>query len=278
MKVAAWWTALWLQGIGVSGAWASDMVARVADTQVTADELRGWFDTLGPTDKAAVAKDPALLSQLVRAYLARRLVLTEALTQKWEQRPEVKTQLERAREQALIDLYLQSASRPPEAYPSEAELQAAYQGNPTASEIARQFRLAQIFIAAKKGTEGQADEKARQRLDDVAKKLKVKGADFAAIATTDSDEAGAPGRSTDLGWLTEAQLVPAIRPTVTTLKVGAISEPIRLDDGWHLLKLLETKPPSVRPFAEVKDMLKAQLREDHALVTRQAYLARLLEL
>ena len=256
---------------------AADVVARVGGTDVNSDELRAYLDTLGAQDRAAIAKDPALLSQLVRAYLARQAVLKEAQAKKWDQRPEVKAQLDRARNQALTELYLQSVSKPPETFPSGAELQAAYDANKKAFEVPKQYRVAQIFIAVAKGGEKEAEERAKAKLDEVLKKLKAKGADFAAIARSESDESAAAERGGEIGWLSESQLLAGIRATVTGLATGATSEPLHLDDGWHVIKVLETKPPTTRPLAEVREALAAQLRADRAQANRQAYLAKLLE-
>ncbi len=255
---------------------AADVVARVGGTDVTSEELRAYVETLGPQEQSALAKDPALLSQVVRSYLARQAVLKEAQAKKWDQQPAVKAQLDRVREQALTEIYLQSIARPPASYPSDAEVQAAYDANKKAFEVPRQYRVAQVFAAAR-GADKDAEEKARRRIDEVGKKLKQKGADFAAVARAESDEKEGAQRGGEIGWLTEAQMIPGIRSVVTNLPKDAVSDPVRLDDGWHVVKVLETKPASTRPLAEVRDAIAAQLRAERAQANRQAYLAKLLE-
>src|SRR5262249_8342274 len=143
--------------------------------------------TLSPQEQAALSKDPALLSQVVRTYLARLAVLKEARAKKWDQDPAVKAQLDRVRDQALTELYLQSVSKPPESYPTEAEIQAAYDANRAALAVPREYHVAQIFVAVAKGADKATEERASKRADEIAKKLK-KGADFAATARAESDE------------------------------------------------------------------------------------------
>lgn len=256
---------------------AADVVARVGGTDVTSDELRAYVGTLGGEEQSVLAKDPALLSKVVRAYLARQAVLKEAQAKKWDQQASVKSQLDRVREQALTELYLQSVSSPAKDYPSAAEVQAAYEASKRAFEVARQFRVAQVFVAAAPPAGREAEEKARKRADEVAKKAKQKGADFAAIARADSDEKEAAQRGGEIGWLTEAQMVPGIRAAVSGMAKDAVSDPIRLDDGWHVLRVLDTRPASTRPLPEVRDALVAQMRAERAQANRQAYLAKLLE-
>jgi len=254
-----------------------EVIGRMSGIDVSSDEIRAYLQTLGAQDRAALAKDPAALSQVVRAYLARRAVLKEAVAKKWDQQPMIKVQLDRAREQALIELYLDSVSHPPDGFPTDAEVKAAYDANKAAFEVPRQFRLAQIYLVAPKEADKETEAKARTRLDEVVRKVKQKGADFAAVARAESDDKQSGQQGGEIGWLIENQMVPGIRSAVGALAKDGISEPIRLDDGWHLIKLLETKPASIRPLAEVRESIVAQLRAERARANRQAYLTKLLE-
>ncbi len=251
---------------------SDDVVARVGDANVSADEIRAYLSALGGREQAALAKDPALLSQAVKMLLANRLVLQEVVAKKWDQQPNVVAQLDRVRENALIELYLQSVTTPPAAFPTDEDVQKVYDANRASLIVPRQYELAQIFVAAAKDDKV-ADDKAKKKLDDIQKKLKAPGADFAAIGGSDSDTPG----SGELGWLSEAQIVPEIRNQLAGLAKGAVSEPVRLDDGWHIVKLLDTKASYTRTLPEVRDQLVQQMRSERATALRRAYLAELLK-
>jgi peptidylprolyl isomerase len=252
---------------------SDDVVARVGDTNISAGDLRAYVTALGAREQAALAKDPAMLSQAVRLLLANRLVLQEVVAKKWDQQPNVATQLDRVRENALVEIYLQSVSTPPAGFPSDDEIQKVYDANRSSLVVPRQYQLSQIFIAMPKDVDKVAEDKAKKKLDDVQKKLKAPGADFAAISGTDGDS-GAGG---DLGWLAETQIIPEIRSQIIGLAKGAASEPIRLDDGWHILKLLDTKASYTRTLPEVRDQLVQQMRTERAAMLRRAYIAELLK-
>jgi parvulin-like peptidyl-prolyl isomerase len=256
---------------------ADPVIARAGAIEVTVEEVRAHVATLGAQEQAALAKDPSLLSQAVRVYLARRAVLAEARGKGWDQDPAVKAQLDRVRDQAATELYLEAISRPPDAYPSDAEVQAAYDANRSAFAVPAQWRVAQIFVAAARNAEPEAEKRARARVDELVKKLSKRGADFAAVARAETDEKGSAERGGDLGWVTEEQLVPAIRQVVTKLPKDGVSEPVRMDDGWHVLKVVDVRPAGTRPLQEVRDALVSRLRAERAQATRQAHLARLLE-
>jgi peptidylprolyl isomerase len=250
-----------------------EVVARVGDANVSAGDLRAHIAALGARDQAALAQDPALLSQAVRMLLANRLVLQEVLAKKWDQDPKVAAQLDRVRENAAVELYLQSVSAPPASYPSDDEVQKVYDANRGALVMPRQYQLSQIFVAAPKETAKANEDKATKKLEDVQKKLKAPSADFAAIGSAESDGSG----SSDLGWVAEPQIVPELRTQIAGLAKGAITPPIRLDDGWHILKLIDTKASYTRTLPEVRDQLVLQMRNERATQLRRSYLAELLK-
>lgn len=259
------------------GAGAAEPIARIGDTEVKVEEIRATLDTLDARQRAVLERDPALLNQLVRSFLMQKLVLKEALEKRWEQQPAVVAQLERVRETAITESYLQSVSKPAESFPSDAELQAAYEASKAAFLMPREFRVAQIYIAAPKGADKETLEKAQAKLDVVRKKLKQPGADFAALAKAESDEKESASRGGEIGWLPEPRIQPEIRAVVTGLEKNAISDPVRADDGWHILKVLDVKDAYTASLNEVRPQLVQQLRVERTRANSQAYMNKLLQ-
>jgi parvulin-like peptidyl-prolyl isomerase len=253
----------------------SDVVARVADHDVTVSEVRSLMAGLAERDQAALARDPALLSRTVKSMLASRLVLKEALAKKWEANPTIAAQLDRVREQAIIETYLRAVSAPPESYPDEGEIQKAYDANKSAFLVPRRFQLAQVFVALPANADKAAEAAANKKLSDV--QLKLKTANFAAVAKEASDQRETAENGGEIGWLQENQLQPEIKTEVMGLAKGAVTGPIKLEDGWHFIKLIDTRPAETRSLADVHDALVQRLRAQRAQALQQAYVARLLE-
>lgn len=256
---------------------SGEVIARVGGSDVTAEEVRATIQLLDARQQAAMARDPALLSQTVRAILANRLVLKEANAKKWEQQPAVIAQLARARESLIVETYLQSVTAPPDSFPSEAEIKSVYDANAAALLVPRRFRLAQIVVSVAKEADKATEDAARKKLDDVIKKVKQSGADFGAIARSSSEETASAEKEGEIGWVTEPDLRTEIRGQVTGLPKSGITDPIRLDDGWHVLKLLDTEAAHTRPLAEVKDALVQRMRAERIEANRRAYVAELLK-
>jgi parvulin-like peptidyl-prolyl isomerase len=254
-----------------------EVIARLGNLEVRSDEVRAIVAALGPQEQAAVVHDPSLLTQIVRSTLANQLVLKEALAKKWDQQPQIAAMIQRARDNAIAESYLRSLSVPPPSYPGDADVQSVYDANKSALLMPRQFQLAQIFVALAKDADKAAEDTARKKLDEVEKKVKAPGADFAAIAKTDSEEGESASRGGEIGWLPETQIRPEIRSQVIGLAKGAVAEPLKLDDGWHVLKLLDTKASYTRPLEEVRDALVQRMRAERADAIRRAYVAELLK-
>jgi peptidylprolyl isomerase len=255
----------------------TEIVARVGGSDVTADEVRATIALLDARQQAAMARDPALLSQTVRAILANRLVLKEAAAKKWDQQPAVVAQLARTRESLIVDSYLQSVTMPPDNYPGEADIKNVYEANASAFLVPRRFRMAQIVVTLAKDADKAAEEAARKKLDDIVKKTRQPGADFGALARASSDDAATAERDGEIGWVAEPDLRTEIRAQVTGLPKSGIADPIRLEDGWHILKLVDTEASHTRPLAEVREALVQRIRTERVEANRRAYVAELLK-
>lgn len=252
---------------------AAEVVARVGDQAITADQIKPVLTSLAPAERETLAKNPALLSQSVRTLIIQQVLFKEATAAGWDKNPDVAAQIERVRQAALAESYLESVAKVPENYPSENEVQAFYESRKDTLALPRQLRLAQIFIAAPE-SDKTASEKAKSRVAEIAKSLKG-GADFAELARTSSEERESATRGGDLGWLAETTIRPEIRSKVSTLAKGATTEPVKLDDGWYLVRVLDIAEPRTATLEEVRDRIVTVLRAERARQNREAYLARI---
>jgi parvulin-like peptidyl-prolyl isomerase len=254
-----------------------DIVAQIGGIDVTAEEIRSFISGLGVREQVAIRKDPALLAQAVRILLANRLVLKEALAKKWEDQPTFVAQLKQLRDNAITETYLQSISVPANTFPTADEVEKAYEANKTAFVVPRQFQIAQVFVALAKDADKAAEDTAKKKVADVQAKLKQPGADFAAIATSSSDDHETGPKGGDLGWVLETQIRPEIKSQLLGLAKNAMTDAIRMDDGWHVVKLVDTKASYTRPLSEVHDALVERLRAQQADANRRGYVANLVK-
>jgi len=89
-----------------------------------------------------------------------------------------------------------------------------------------------------------------------------KGGDFTALAKELSEEPGAAQSGGDLGYFSQDRMVPEFSDAAFGLEVGAISEPVRTQFGWHVIKVEDKKEAGTSSLEEVKEQLSAFLKAD----------------
>ena len=102
-----------------------------------------------------------------------------------------------------------------------------------------QYHLGHILISVSEGASAGSIQKAREKAEQTVSELRG-GKDFreTAISVSNDDNALKGG---DLGWRNIGQIPTLFTDTVTTMKQGDISDPIRSPSGFHIIKMLETE-------------------------------------
>jgi peptidyl-prolyl cis-trans isomerase C len=78
-----------------------------------------------------------------------------------------------------------------------------------------------------------------------------KGEDFAKVATELSKDPG--GEGGDLGWFTKDKMAPEFADAAFKMEPGQVSDPVKSQFGWHIIKLEGKRMKSFPPFDQVKD-------------------------
>ncbi|UST83195.1 SurA N-terminal domain-containing protein [Pseudomonas siliginis] len=136
----------------------------------------------------------------------------------------------------------------------DEDLEAAYQKE--IANLSEQRRAAHILIEVNdKTTEAQA----KAKIDEVQARL-AKGEKFEALAKEFSQDPGSANNGGDLGYAGPGVYDPAFEKALYSLSKDQVSEPIRTDFGYHLIKLLGVEAPEVPTLASLKDKLTRELK------------------
>jgi peptidyl-prolyl cis-trans isomerase D len=130
---------------------------------------------------------------------------------------------------------------------TEAELRAAYDARASQYGVAEQRRASHILVK----TEDEAAKLA-------AEARKTPGR-FAELAKKYSQDSGSAANGGDLGFFGRGMMVPAFEDAAFRMKEGETSDPVKSEFGWHVIRLTGMRPATVRPFAEVRAELAAEL-------------------
>ncbi|PSW11431.1 peptidylprolyl isomerase [Photobacterium rosenbergii] len=139
---------------------------------------------------------------------------------------------------------------------SEDDAKAYYDENQSKYGTAEQRQASHILVQGK-GSE--AKTKAENLLAELNN-----GADFAELAETSSDDTFSGKDGGKLDWFERGVMDPAFEDAAFALNKGEISGVVESDFGYHIIKLDDIKEPQVKPFADVRDEILAELREQRA--------------
>jgi peptidyl-prolyl cis-trans isomerase C len=112
-----------------------------------------------------------------------------------------------------------------------------------------------ILIRAAAGDD-KAGKAAEDKIKTVIDRLK-KGEDFAKVANEITEDPSGKANGGDLGFFTKEQMVPEFADVAFKLDKGKISEPVKTQFGWHVIKVEDKRQKPPPAFDEVKPQIEA---------------------
>src|ERR1700681_4210562 len=243
-----------LAGLPVRAQDANPVLAKVNGAEIRQSDVALAEEELGPS---LAQMDPATKKENVLSFLIDLKVVSKAAEdKKLENSEDFKRRLAFTRSRLLMDNLL------------------ATEGKAATTDEA----MKKVYEDASKQITGEQEVHARHILVEtedeakaVAEELK-KGADFAELAKKKSKDPGASDGG-DLGFFTKDQMVPEFSAVAFALEPGKISDPVKSQFGWHIIKVEEKRNRKAPDFDQVKGQIETY-------VTRKAqadYVAKLRE-
>jgi peptidyl-prolyl cis-trans isomerase D len=141
--------------------------------------------------------------------------------------------------------------------PDDAALKQRYEEQ-KARFVASEQRLAShILVKVAANADAAAQKAALEKAQALAADAKS-GKDFAALAKAESADLGSKAQGGDLGWLDKGVTDPAFEAALFAMNKGDVSDPVKTDEGYHIIQLRDVRAEKVRPFEEVKAELAKQ--------------------
>lgn len=250
---------------------AQAIVGSAAGVNVSSADVESIIARLPVSTRTALQSDASPLTQAVRAELIRRVILSEASRAQLDRDPAIQADLERLKEEVLLRQWVARNSQVPKDYPSDSELQQAYEKLKNRANGDDRVRLAQIFISAPDGMAAGDLQTALGKVSDISARLSANRADFSTVAKTLSEHKESAGKGGELDYETESRLLPEIRQALKEMKPSDVPRLVKTRSGFHFIKLLERKPSVPVSLGDVKDQLIAELRRLKAEEIEQKY-------
>src|SRR5436309_9339814 len=226
-----------LAGLPLRAEEANPVLAKVNGAEIRASDVALAEEELGPS---LAQMDPATKKENVLSFLIdMKIVSKEAEDKKIADRDDFKTRLAFARNRLLMDNLL------------------AVEGKAATTDEA----MKKVYDDASKQITGEQEVHARHILvetEDEAKQIEEelkKGGDFAELAKKKSKDPGASDGG-DLGFFTKDQMVPEFSTVAFAIEPGKISDPVKSQFGWHVIKVEEKRNRQAPPIDQVKGQIE----------------------
>lgn len=232
-------------------------VARWKDGEITVGELSGAdLETLSEMNPERAAY---LLEAGLRDAVTELLLPLEARRRGYTERPEIVAQGGRLREELMLATLLgEFVYRDLEV--TDEEVRAWYEAHSDEVMRPERRRVAQLLVTS--------EEEARE-----ARRRIAEGETFEQLVEELSLDTEA-SRGGELGWVTAEQTPPGWE-SVLTLAAGEVSEPLRSELGWHLIRVLEIEPAEPLAFETVEDRVRAEVLKEKRFERKTEWLAQL---
>jgi len=218
------------------------ILASFGEQTITLGEFNQLWEQIPENYKSQLTK-----SNVLAQMISEKLLIQEAKNIGLEKDKDVLEQIKKMSEQILVQAFLQKEILDKVQVNNE-EVEEYYKENQDKFTEKEQVHLFNILV--------ETEEKAQEILTE----LKT-GKDFSEIAKENSIGPSA-SQGGDLGYLSKGTIIPEIEEVVFALEVGELSQVVKTDFGFHILKITDKKPERVKTLEEVKEDIRQTLLSD----------------
>jgi len=145
---------------------------------------------------------------------------------------------------------------------SDADLRAYYDAHIDQYKVENRAHVEHILFKTIGKTDAEIAE-IRQKAEDVLKKAKS-GANFEDLAKKYSEDDATKAKGGDLGWIVEKQTVPEFEQAAFSVPKGSVSDLVKTQYGFHIIKVLDRETAHTKPFEEVRSTVVPILTDQKA--------------
>jgi peptidyl-prolyl cis-trans isomerase C len=228
------------------------VVARVNGTEIRQSDLTIAEEEVGSQQIAQMG--PEQKRDYLVSFVSDMLLVAKAAEgKKVADSADFKRKLAFARNKLLMEQYLQAEAK---AAVTEAAMRKVYDEAIGQMNKEPEVRARHILV--------ETEDEAKAVLAELKK-----GADFAELAKSKSKDPGSQDGG-DLGYFTKDQMVPEFSEVAFKLDKGALSDPVKSQFGWHIIKVEDKRERQPPEFEKVKDQLEQYVvrRQQVEMITK----------
>ena len=146
---------------------------------------------------------------------------------------------------------------------SDDEISAYYDSHPEAFVRREEARARHILFRLPENASAEREERVRGLAQGVLDDLRG-GADFVAAAAEHSEDEGTAEAGGDLGFFPPGRMMPPLEEAAFSLPIGELSDPVRTELGFHILRVEERMEAGIKPLEEARQAVIDALKEEKA--------------
>ncbi len=229
----------------------SSVIAEYDNVKVTVRNVMDQFRNLLDQQPNVKGKrfeelEKNMQENLARAYVNNKIITKDVLDSKIKSSTDFNKKIDEIKEQVAQQMFLEkmiTQKVTPEDLKKEYEkLKSELTGK-------EEFKAAHILV----------------KEESTAKTIKAKlakGSKFEDLAKEYSIDEATKNNGGDVGYFAQGQFVPEFENKVLSMKKGEISEPLKTQFGWHIIKYEQSRPRAIPTYEEAKPQLQNKLAKD----------------
>lgn len=147
---------------------------------------------------------------------------------------------------------------------SDADIKSYYDQNAKRFGVEEQRRASHILIAVKKDASAADAAAAKAKAEKLLVQLRKSPDEFAKLAKENSDDPGSGERGGDLDFFGRGAMVKVFDDAAFRMKPGEISDLVKSEFGYHIIKVTDIKPASIKTLDQVKLEIAAEIKKQLA--------------
>jgi peptidyl-prolyl cis-trans isomerase C len=219
------------------------VLAEVNSGSITTSDFERELKNL-PEYLKAMAETPQGRKEMLDTMVIRELILQQAAKDGLDKGPEIEEKLQDLKKRLVVESFLKKKVET-ESKVSDEDMKKFYEQNKDKFKSGDQIKASHILV------------KTEKEAKDIQTQLKA-GGNFEELAKKNSTDASA-AKGGDLGWFGKGSMVPVFEKAALALKEGQVSDIVKSDFGFHIIKLTGKRAAGIRPFEEVKDQIKGAI-------------------
>jgi parvulin-like peptidyl-prolyl isomerase len=255
--------------------------SQAADLSMTYESLEQLLSNVDANQRQALLNDEAAFSEFVKSVASQKSLLAAAKSNNLQQDPKTSFMMQRSAENTLMEIYLNRLinNKVPAGFPTDEQINEYYENNKDNLVVEERLSVWQIFLPTPEGTTDsqitELESQSRQITDDI----RAGRTDFTNAALSYSAHQPSKLNGGNMGILKVSELIPGIHEPLMELDEGEISNPVKSEMGFHILKRGQIIPSQAVTLAQVRgqisnlltNQIRARLRNEIIQLAADTY-------